>query len=64
MIKEKGPGGSIAIETELDPSQSKTDSLVGIIVTDINKPPKTFSKLDLKVKIIPNVLGSKEIIKK
>ena len=63
MIKEKGPGGSIAIETELDPSQSKTDSLVGNIVTDVNKPPKTFSKLDIKVKLFQNVLGSKEIIK-
>jgi translation initiation factor 2 subunit 3 len=62
-VKEKGPGGSIAIETELDPSLSKTDSLVGNIVTTVSQPPKILRDLNLKTNLFENVLGTKESIK-
>ena len=59
-VKNKGPGGSIAIETELDPSQTKTDSLVGNIVSEVGKSPITITNLNLEVTLFDKVLGAKE----
>jgi len=59
-VTEKGPGGSIAIETELDPSQTRTDSLVGNIISSVGKSPKIISNLTLEVKLFDKVLGAKE----
>ncbi len=59
-IKEKGPGGSVAIETELDPAQAKTDSLVGNIVGTPGKTPKIVYNLKLETQLFDKVLGAKE----
>tara|TARA_Y100000034_G_C6899445_1_gene415437 strand:+ start:615 stop:1811 length:1197 start_codon:yes stop_codon:yes gene_type:complete len=62
-IKEKGPGGSIAIETELDPAQTKTDSLVGNVISIPEKSPETIHNLKLSVELFKRVLGAKEDLK-
>jgi len=59
-IKEKGPGGSVAMETELDPAQAKTDSLVGNIVGVPGKTPEIVYNLKLKTHLFDKVLGAKE----
>tara|TARA_Y100000034_G_scaffold137028_1_gene218836 strand:+ start:3721 stop:4932 length:1212 start_codon:yes stop_codon:yes gene_type:complete len=59
-VSEKGPGGSVAIETELDPAQTKTDSLVGNIIGEPDKTPGIIYHLKLKTQLFDKVLGAKE----
>lgn len=59
-VKDKGPGGSIAIETELDPSQTRTDSLVGNIISAVGKSPNILTNLNLDIRLFDKVLGAKE----
>ena len=58
-VKNKGPGGSIAIETELDPSQTRTDSLVGNIISAVGKSPNILTNLNLDISLFDKVLGAK-----
>ena len=62
-ISEKGPGGSVSIETELDPSQTKTDSLVGNVIGEPDKTPEIIYNLKLKTHLFKKVLGAKEDLK-
>jgi len=62
-IKEAGPGGSIAILTELDSSVVKSDSLSGNLVTLTGKSPEVFYKFKLKPELLKRVVGSKEDLK-
>lgn len=59
-VKDKGPGGSIAIETELDPSQTRTDSLVGNIISAVGKSPNIITNLNLEIRLFDKVLGAKK----
>ena len=59
-ISEKGPGGSVAIETELDPSQTKTDSLVGNVIGNPGKTPEIIYNLKIETHLFDKVLGAKE----
>ena len=59
-IKEKGPGGSVAIETELDPAQTRTDSLVGNIIGTPGKTPEIVYNLKIEPHLFDKVLGAKE----
>ncbi|MCD6575915.1 MAG: translation initiation factor IF-2 subunit gamma [Nanoarchaeota archaeon] len=58
--KEIVPGGSSGIGTELDPSVTKSDALVGQIVGLPGKMPPVWYKLKLKVHLLKRVVGSKE----
>ncbi len=58
--KELVPGGSSGIGTELDPSVTKSDSLVGQVVGLKDKMPPVWYKLKLKVNLLHRVVGSKE----
>jgi len=58
--KEIKPGGSSGIGTELDPSITKSDALVGQIVGLPEKMPPVWHKLKLKVHLLKRVVGSKE----
>jgi len=62
-VKDKGPGGSIAIETELDPSQTRTDSLVGNIISSVGKSPDIITNLNLDITLFDKVLGAKKDLK-
>jgi len=63
FVEEKGPGGSIAFETELDSYVTKKDGLVGTIVGLPDKLPPVHDSLELKVELFDKILGVKDDIK-
>ncbi len=59
-IEVASPGGSIAIQTTLDPSIVKSDALAGNTVGLVGKVPKVWYELKLRVKLLERVVGTKE----
>ena len=62
-LDEVGPGGSIAVLTELDPSVVKSDRLTGNMVGKPGTLPKTWRHMKLNVTLLERVVGSKEQLK-
>lgn len=60
LIKDKGPGGSVAISTVLDPYLTKGDSLVGSIVGIPEKMPETRNQLIIEPHLFDKVIGTKK----
>ena len=60
VVDELGPGGSVAIQTALDPSVVHSDSLVGNVVGLPDKLPKVWYDLILDVHLLERVVGSQE----
>ncbi len=60
QVKEVGPGGSIGMETLLDPSVVKSDQLVGDIVGLPGKMPPVLGSAKLEVHLLKRVVGSKQ----
>jgi translation initiation factor 2 subunit 3 len=58
-----GPGGSIGIMTDLDPSVVKADSLTGTVVGTPGKLPPVWMSLVLETKLLERVVGSQEDLK-
>jgi len=58
-IDEAGPGGSVAVMTDLDPAIVKSDILTGQIVTKPGKGFKVYNILELEVNLLKRVVGSK-----
>jgi len=56
-VQEIKPGASISIETALDTTLTKTDSLTGSVVSTKGSLPEITYKLKLKTKLFENVLG-------
>jgi translation initiation factor 2 subunit 3 len=56
-VKKVDPGASISIETGLDPSLTKTDSLTGCIVSKKGKLPEISNKVKIKYTLFKEVLG-------
>ncbi|MBI2041005.1 MAG: translation initiation factor IF-2 subunit gamma [DPANN group archaeon] len=63
LVQEKGPGGSVAISTTLDPAISKADAFVGAVVGLPNKLPPVANAIDLQVSLFDYVIGTKEKLK-
>jgi translation initiation factor 2 subunit 3 len=59
-VKEVLPGASISIETELDPFMTKTDSLVGCLVSTKNSLPEISYKIKIKTGLFKEVLGTEK----
>ncbi len=57
-ITEATPGGSLAIETELDPSLTKSDSLSGCVASKEGELEEISDSLKLKFELFEEVLGS------
>jgi translation initiation factor 2 subunit 3 len=57
-IDEAIPGGSLAVETELDPSLTKADSLSGCIASTSNGLPEITSEIKLRFNLFKEVLGT------
>ncbi|VVB80500.1 Translation initiation factor 2 subunit gamma [uncultured archaeon] len=57
-IEEAIPGGSLAIETELDPSLTKADALSGCIASTSGALPEITSEIKLKFNLFKEVLGT------
>ena len=62
-IKEAGPGGSLAIETELDMTMTKADNLSGCVAGIAGTLPEIKNKLKLKAHCFNMVFGAEESIK-
>ncbi len=60
-LEETGPGGLLGLMTELDPSLTKSDSLVGSIVGLVGKLSEPREKLTLEVKLLERVVGFKDM---
>ena len=58
--KEVRPGGLIAIGTNLDPSLTKSDSLVGRVVGPPGSLPEILSKMSMEVHLLDRVVGTAE----
>ncbi len=59
-IKEVSPGASISIETSLDPTLTKADSLNGCVVSLKGNLPEITHKLIIKTKLFDEVLGMEQ----
>jgi translation initiation factor 2 subunit 3 len=59
-IKTASPGGSLALETELDNILTKTDSLSGNIASKKGELPEISNKLSLKFELFSTVFGNEE----
>ncbi|RLE44396.1 translation initiation factor IF-2 subunit gamma [Candidatus Woesearchaeota archaeon] len=62
-VEEAGPGGNLGIQTLLDPSLAKGDSLAGNIVGLPGRMPPVWNKLTLNVHLLERVVGTKEELK-
>lgn len=58
QIKEAFPGGSLAIETELDPSLTKADALSGSIASSENILPEIVETIKVKYTLFEEVIGT------
>jgi len=59
-VDELGPGGSVAIQTSLDPAIVHSDSLTGNLVGYPEKLPKVWYSIVLEVHLLERVVGSQE----
>ena len=62
-VQSVRPGGSIALQTKLDPAIVKSDQLAGSIVGLIGKLPPVWAELKMEPHLLEHVIGSKEEIK-
>lgn len=62
-IETATPGGSLAMETELDNILTKTDLLSGCVASKVGDLPEITDKIKIKFKLFPEVFGAKEAIK-
>jgi len=59
-LESASPGGSIAIQTTLDPAIVKSDQLTGNVVGLINKLPPVRDKLHMHVKLFKTIIGNND----
>lgn len=59
-LQQVGPGGSIAVQTQLDPSYVKADSLAGTIAGRPGELPEVWYEFDLRPELLKRVVGVKE----
>lgn len=62
-LESVGPGGLIAIGTELDPALTKSDNLSGNVSGKPGTLPPVREKLNLDIKLLAKLIGSEEKIK-
>ncbi len=60
QVKEALPGGSLAIETELDPSLTKSDSLSGCICSTPGKLPEIVEQIKIKFELFKNFYSNEK----
>jgi len=58
QVTEAKSGGLVGLGTDLDPSLTKSDGLVGSVVGRIDTLPPTLSKITLDVKLFDKVVGT------
>lgn len=63
VLEEALPSGSLAIQTSLDPFLTKSDALVGCVVSLQNSLPEIVYCIKLKTNLFKEIVGAKEEIK-
>jgi translation initiation factor 2 subunit 3 len=58
QVEEVRSGGLVGIGTDLDPSLSKSDGLVGSVAGKVDTLPPTLDKVSLDVKLFEKVVGT------
>lgn len=59
-ISQVGPGGSVGMQTSLDPGIVKADALTGTVVGIPGKLPPVWSELRLEIHLLERVVGAKD----
>jgi translation initiation factor 2 subunit 3 len=59
-VQRAGPGGLIAIGSELDPSVTKADNLVGRVLGHPGRLPKVLDRITMQVKLLDRVVGAED----
>jgi len=62
-LQSATPGGSLAMETQLDNILTKTDLLSGCIASSTGQLPEITDKIKIKFRLFEQVFGAKESIK-
>lgn len=57
-VEEGKPGGLLAVETELDPSLTKSDGLSGNVLGRKGELPETTETLEIEVELMERLVGS------
>ena len=60
-LEEAGPGGLLGVMTNLDPSLTKSDLLVGNVIGLKGRLPETKDILEMEVKLLKRVVGTQEM---
>ncbi|HUR60923.1 MAG TPA: translation initiation factor IF-2 subunit gamma [Candidatus Thermoplasmatota archaeon] len=60
QVEKAGPGGLIAVGTELDPSVTKADNLVGRALGIPGKLPKSIDRMTMQVTLLERVVGAED----
>ena len=58
-IEKATAGGTVAIQTKLDPSFVKADNLAGNLVSHVGKLPELLNEIELEVHLLERVVGTK-----
>jgi len=61
-VKQATPGGLIAVGTDLDPSVTKSDGLVGNVVGRTGTLPATLEKVSLDVDLFEKAVGTEQLV--
>ncbi len=62
-LEEGTPGGLVAVSTNLDPSLTKADAMVGNVVGHVNELPETLYEVEMEYHPLPRMKGTKEEFK-
>ena len=62
QVNEARSGGLVGLGTDLDPSLTKSDGLVGSVVGKVDTLPPTLSKITLDVQLFKNVVGTEQAV--
>lgn len=60
-LDEAGPGGLLGVMTELDPSLTKADALVGNVVGLPGKLPETRNEIDIEINLMKRAVGAEDM---
>lgn len=63
-IQKAGPGGLVALQTDLDPSLTKSDSLAGNVVGIKGKLPQAEDEIKFKTTLFDHVIGTEGAVQK
>ncbi|HZY93612.1 MAG TPA: translation initiation factor IF-2 subunit gamma [Candidatus Bathyarchaeia archaeon] len=61
-VKQAAPGGLVAVGTDLDPSVTKSDGLVGNVVGRAGTLPPTLEKVSLDVDLFEKAVGTELLV--